>query len=366
MLTTNGVRERISLLRDVSRLLLLEKVLADKALFSDFHGVILFGPGGKRMIANDRAMSVFGSAGISTESLERFLKEITPFIPGKDGAPDFSCVAGNGMRDAFSLSLAAPKKQFLEAELSTLNIDEKRYLLFLFTDITRIKEMEIAKGEIVSVVSHELKTPMTTIQGFSEMLAQNLEGEAKEFARIIHQEAERLTRFVNTFLDVSRMEEGRQGLRLLPVMLTEVATEVVHGLLPAAGEKGTDILLEAPARLTVLMIDRDLTKQCILNLCENAIKYSPPKSLVTVRLSEQAGTITVEVEDNGYGIDPDDLDKVFRKFFRSQSESTRDVPGSGLGLSFVKEAVEAQGGAVRAESTPGKGSVFSIVFAKER
>jgi signal transduction histidine kinase len=351
---------------DVSRLLVLEKVLTDKALFSDFHGVILFGPDGKRMIANDRALSVFRSAGISTESLERFLKELTPSIPEKEGAPVFLCLSGEGTRDTFGLSLAAPKRMFLDAELSSLHVDEKRYLLFLFSDITRTKEMEIMKGEIVSVVSHELKTPMTTIQGFSEMLTQTLQGEEREFAQIIHQESERLARFVNTFLDVSRMEEGRQGVKRMPVRLNEVAAEVVHNLLPVAREKDMDILVEAPAELTILMIDRDLTKQCILNLCENAIKYSTPKNVVTVRISEQAGTITLDVADHGYGINREDLDKVFRKFFRSRSEATGDVPGSGLGLSFVKEAVEAQGGTVRAESAIGQGSVFTIVFTKER
>jgi len=132
-----------------------------------------------------------------------------------------------------------------------------------------------------------------------------------------------------------------------------------------AEKKGIKLLLQKVVdRPTPVSADRDLTKQCMINLAENAMKYSPPNREVTLQIEETEDTVRVNIIDQGYGIRNEDLNNIFQKFFRSSSEETEDIKGSGLGLSFVKEAVEAQGGQIAVTSTYGQGSTFSLVFPK--
>jgi two-component system phosphate regulon sensor histidine kinase PhoR len=234
----------------------------------------------------------------------------------------------------------------------------------VFSDITKVKELEIFKGHVVSLVSHEIKTPMTSIQGFGEILFESLEGEMKDFAGIIHRESERLIRFLNTFLDISRIEEGRQTIKFMPVALSDIVREIAREFKTIAEKNEITIFTEIPEAVNQVNIDRDLTKQCLVNLVENAIKYSPRGKNVTLTVTEEIEYIRVDVADNGIGIREEDIGRVFEKFYRSASSGSENIKGSGLGLTFVKEAIEAQGGKVSVESSSGMGSKFSISFSK--
>jgi signal transduction histidine kinase len=217
---------------------------------------------------------------------------------------------------------------------------------------------------VVSLVSHEIKTPLLSIEGFSEMLCDTLEGETKGYAVIVQKESARLIRFLNTFLDISRIEGGQQPIRTVPVMLSDAVKEVARELRAVAEENGITLRAEMPEEISPVTIDRDLTKQCLINLIENAIKYSPPGKDVIIRLIEEIDHIRTEIIDHGIGIREEEVGKVFEKFYRAYSGDTRNIQGSGLGLTFVKEAVEAQGGKVSVKSRYGKGSKFSILFLK--
>ncbi len=230
----------------------------------------------------------------------------------------------------------------------------------------QVKEIEILKNHLVSLVSHEIKTPLMSIQGMSEMLANDLAGEMKEYSAIIQKESERLIRFLNTFLDISRIEEGRQPIRLEPVILTAIVKEAARELKEFARQHRITIRTDIPEEISPAMIDKDLTKQCLLNLVENAIKYSPPDSEVILKLNEDDNHIRIETIDFGMGIRQDEIDKVFEKFYRARSNDTQNIRGSGIGLTFVREAVMAQGGKVSVESRYGEGSKFSIIFPIKR
>ena len=151
---------------------------------------------------------------------------------------------------------------------------------------------------------------------------------------------------------------------MISVNMNDVVREVASALKPIGDTNGITIHADIPDKTGDIVIDRDLTKQCIFNLVENAIKYSPSGKDVIIKLTSEPDHLKVDIIDHGYGIKEDDLNKVFEKFFRSSSDKTKNIKGSGLGLTFVKEVVEAQGGKLTLASVYGEGSIFSIMFQK--
>jgi signal transduction histidine kinase/CHASE2 domain-containing sensor protein len=362
LLTPGGIQSQAFILNEITNQLIFEKELSDRILLSDVFGVAVFDPEGDLVIANKDVHDFCQASTIALDGRDRFMEGLTPFIMEKrnEVAPFDEWL----QRTPMTVSLTKPDKQYLKVDISILPVGEKQYSLFILTNITKLKEVEILKGQIVSIVSHELKTPMTNIMGFSEILAEELDGEMKHFAGIIQEESVRLTKFVNTFLDINRIEEGRQQIKMIPVLLSDLLEEAALTLSPIAEKKGIKLLVQKADRPAPVSADRDLTKQCMINLAENAMKYSPPNREVTLQIEETEDTVRVNIIDQGYGIRNEDLSNIFEKFFRSSSEETEDIKGSGLGLSFVKEAVEAQGGQIAVTSTYGKGSTFSLIFPK--
>jgi signal transduction histidine kinase len=362
LLTPRGIQSQASVLNDITNQLIFEKELSDRILLSDVFGVAVFDPHGFLVIANRDVHDFCQANTISLESRERFMAGLFPFVmeKGYEGTSFEEWLQKTPM----TVSVTKPDKQYLKLDTSVLPVREKHYSLFIMTNITKLKEVEILKGQIVSIVSHELKTPMTNIMGFSEILVEELDGEMKHFAGIIQEESVRLTKFVNTFLDINRIEEGRQQIKMVPVALADLLEEAAQTLSPLAEKKEMKLLVQKGDRPVTVSADRDLTKQCIINLAENAMKYSPPNREVTLQIEEKEGAVRVNVIDQGFGIRSEDINNIFEKFFRSSSDETEDIKGSGLGLSFVKEAIEAQGGEIDVTSTYGKGSTFSLVFPK--
>ncbi len=362
ILTPRGIQAQAFVLNDITNQLLFEKELSDRILLSDAFGVAVFDPEGRLVIANRDVHDFCRANSISLHGRDHFMAGLAPLVmeKGNEGVPFEQWL----QRTPMTVSLTKPDKRYLKVDISILSVGEKHYSLFIITNITKIKEVEILKGQIVSIVSHELKTPMTNIMGFSEILVQDLEGQMKHFAGIIQEESIRLTKFVNTFLDINRIEEGRQQIKKGPVVLSDLLEEAAETLAPLAEKKGIKLIVEKVDGLAPISADRDLTKQCMINLAENAMKYSPPNQNVTMQIEETRDAVRVNIIDQGYGIRSEDLDKIFEKFFRSSSDEMEDIKGSGLGLTFVKEAMEAQGGQIAVASMYGKGSTFSLVFPK--
>ncbi len=362
-LTQKGIQEKAQILDDVSRQLSFEKELTDRALLSDIHGVLIFNHDRNNMLVNSLAQALFKDNNVETKDVESFLNSLAPYaLESIKHEEIMSKLYEEGL--SFTVSLEKPFKTFYKADATPFSVNEISYLLVLLSDVTKIKELELLKGHIISVVSHELKTPLTSIHGFSEILAGRLEGKMKNFAEIIHRESERLARFLNMFLDITRIEEGRQPIRMTSVNLNDVVNEVASALKPIGDKNSTTILTDTPAKTDYITVDADLTKQCIYNLVENAIKYSPSGKDVIIRLTDSPQNMKIDIIDHGYGIKEEDVKKVFEKFFRSSSDKTKNIKGSGLGLTFVKEAVEAQGGRLTLSSIYGEGSTFSIIFPK--
>jgi len=369
LLTPRGVYSKAEVLGDITDHLIFEKQLADTVIFSDVQPILLFGPDGPYILANNLAVSLFRENGVDIGTADAFMKGIAGFMEGK---PDSAVIleglyaGGSDMAPAFNVALPLPQKRYFKADTSPLTIRGKIYPLFVFSDITAMKELEILKSHVVSLVSHEIRTPLTSIEGFAKMLHDALGGELKRYASVVQQESMRLIRFLNTFLDISRIEEGRQSVRMAPAVLSGIVKEVADELRAAGEENGITLRTETPEQISAAMIDRDLTKQCIINLVENAIKYSPPGKEVIIKLVEENDHVGAKVVDFGIGIREEEMGKIFEKFYRARSRDVRNLGGSGLGLTFVKEAIEAQGGKVSVESRYGEGSMFSVLFLKNK
>jgi two-component system phosphate regulon sensor histidine kinase PhoR len=217
-------------------------------------------------------------------------------------------------------------------------------------------------------MSHELRTPLTSINGFAELLTQDqtLSPQAREFVSIIANESQRMSRMINTFLSVTQLErKDKQEVLKIPLRLDEVVRDTIASLQPVAKKKRIRLIEQPAHRIPPVAADRSLIMQAVKNLVNNAIKYSPERTTVTVSTALEAETVRVCVEDRGYGIPAEAKERVWDKFYRVVREGQeKDEESTGLGLSFVREVVEQHGGQVELDSEEGRGSKFSFTLPR--
>ena len=221
----------------------------------------------------------------------------------------------------------------------------------------RIEQLSRLRGEFIAIVSHEFRTPLTGIQGFSEMMRDDelTIPEMREYAGDINKDARRLSRLINDMLDLDQMESGLMTPKFALLDLNGIAART------AAPLNGGDhaITLDLDDRLPQIVGDADRLEQVVGNLLSNAIKYSPKGTPVEVRTRTEDGTVVLTVSDRGVGIPNDQLENIFQRY--SQTESgTRSIQGTGLGLPIVRQIVRLHDGRVWATSEPGRGSVFHV------
>jgi signal transduction histidine kinase len=216
------------------------------------------------------------------------------------------------------------------------------------------------------MVSHELKTPLTAMRTSAQVLeAAGIATETKrEMLDIILRNIDRQTNLVNDLLDLSRIESGRMKLKFERVSLDSLIADSIESVKHAASEKGIKQNLELSESLSSVKGDREKLTQVVINLLNNAIKFTPRSGEITIKTIELNGQVEVKVRDTGIGIPPEDLDKVFDKFYQVDSTLTREAGGTGLGLAICKGIVEAHNGKIWAESELGKGSTFIFTLEK--
>jgi signal transduction histidine kinase len=236
-----------------------------------------------------------------------------------------------------------------------------RGIVASLSDITRQHELQQTKNDVMALVSHEMRTPLTAIQGMSELLAQfELDPErSREMSIAIHDEAKRLTHMINQYLDITRLESGATVLRRAAVRIEALVERTLLMLDPLASERGIRLTRHLDSNVTPVIADGDLLSRAISNLVSNAVKYSPPKTEVVISARNVANGVAIEVADRGYGIPEDSLNRIFEKFYRVPRVQDVDVPGTGLGLALVREIAELHGGSVAVRSS-GAGSVFTL------
>jgi signal transduction histidine kinase len=272
---------------------------------------------------------------------------------------DERAVAVRGVRDALRtvahvLALALEHHDLLMAQQAAADR--------LAEQNAQLRELDRMKDQLVGSVSHELRTPLTSIGGYTEMLIGEefgaLNGDQMSFATTIERNCRRLNRLIDDILFVSRVDAGRLSLERSWVDINEVAGASVIAALPRAAQGQVTLDLAVDEGLPELWSDPTRLTQMFDNLISNAVKFTPPNGTIWVRLGSTGDVVHVEVEDTGMGIPPEEIDRLFERFFRTSTVG--EVAGTGLGLSIVKSIVEVHDGTISVSSTEGVGTTFRV------
>jgi two-component system phosphate regulon sensor histidine kinase PhoR len=231
-------------------------------------------------------------------------------------------------------------------------------------DLTELRRLETVRRDFVANVSHELKTPLTSISGYAEtLLGDSADPETTQrFLRTILTNARRMQRLVDDLLDLSRIEAGRWHPTLSEVDVGAAARESWAALATRAETHHIELAMDIAPDASTVSADLDAVRQVLTNLMENSLRYTPDGGRITCITRRQNGAVTVSIRDNGAGITREHLPRIFERFYRADQSRSRVEGGTGLGLAIVKHLVEAHGGRVTAESEPGSGTMVICVF----
>jgi two-component system phosphate regulon sensor histidine kinase PhoR len=327
-------------------------------------GLIVCGLDGRIVFVNRRALEIFETtegALLGSSLLERLhekgdaAKETLARLIEERSTVEREIILGTHPIRHYNLSLSSV-------------VDDSRKsgevigIVASLSDITKQHELQQMKTDVMALVTHELRTPLTAIQGISEVLT-NFDvdpNRRREMHTAIHDEAKRLARMIDDYLDITTLESGVAPLRLRPVQLPPLLDRAVLLLQPLAAKRGIVVVRRFSGELPLVLADPDLLSRAMTNLIANSIKYSPRRTEVTVTVGVDAGHVCIDVVDRGSGIPREHLGRIFEKFYRVPSVGDAETPGTGLGLAMVREIMELHRGAVTVSSAPGVGSTFSL------
>ncbi len=278
-------------------------------------------------------------------------------------------VEGEGQMFDYELKLPDLSERWLQVNAAAISnsAGEREGTILVFHDLTRLKQLERTRAEFVANVSHELRTPLSLIKGYVETLldgARKNPEVAERFLKIIERNAQRLDLLIQDLLTISALEAGRVKLNLQAVELRPLVEKVLGDLKPPADNKSITLVNQLPDLITTADLSR--LEQVFANLVDNAIKYGRTQGTVTVGGGKAGdGKIEIFVQDDGPGIPPESLDRVFERFYRVDKARSREQGGTGLGLSIVKHIVQSHGGKVWVKSELGKGATFFFTLPQE-
>lgn len=266
--------------------------------------------------------------------------------------------AAGGRRSECVIKTEGGEREIIASPAKSMEIVNG--IVVFIIDITEKQQLEEMRREFTSNVSHELKTPLTTIYGISDMLAGGIvnQEDVVRFGGEIRSEASRLVALINDIVSLSKLDEDAVPHETEDIDLYELASDIMDRLKRSAAEKSVKLLLRGVH--VILNGNKTIFDEIIYNLCDNAIKYNRPGGVCEVKISHIPQKAIITVSDTGIGIPEEYIPRIFERFYRVDKSRSRKIKGTGLGLSIVKHGVMYHGGTVRAESVPGKGTVFTV------
>ncbi|MDZ7373203.1 MAG: ATP-binding protein [candidate division KSB1 bacterium] len=323
-------------------------------------GIIAVDADGKVILVNPSASRILGSPqGLAGKSLSEFCRDPNLNLLVREAIEQGGPVSGE-------LTIPPGGQRVVSARAAPVRSRKGNVLgaVIVLQDITEVRRLEKMRRDFVANVAHELRTPITSILGYTETLLSGEVGDGETvsyFLRVIYRQAERLRAIVDDLLLLARLDapESKRAIHLEATDVRRVVEEAIEVCQPTAAGKGMRVDLECPAGLEV-MANAPLLVQAVVNLLDNAIKYSDPGKVVTVRAVREPGAVVIAVEDQGWGIPEEHLPRLFERFYRVDKSRSREMGGTGLGLAIVKHVAEVHGGRVTVRTKLGLGSTFSI------
>jgi two-component system phosphate regulon sensor histidine kinase PhoR len=304
-----------------------------------------------------------------SEALKELQYDLVLPLPFKSGSLAGAAAVGKKKSGArFSsddIELLITLADELASGLERIRLQEE--VIYERASKEKLDELNRLKTEFVSTVSHELRTPMSSIQGLTEILQDGkIKDKAKreEMVALLASESGRLSRLVHNILDFGKIEQQAKTYRFELAELRPLIDEALQVFRHKLDEAGFDVRQEYPSVPVFLNIDRDAVKQVLINLIDNAIKYSAERKMIGISLIEKEREVEIQVSDKGIGIPENDLGKIFDKFYRSTGAAGVNPKGVGLGLKIARHIMAAHHGDIGVESRPGEGSTFRLIFPK--
>ena len=340
----------------------------DEAILNSIgDGLVVIDTEGTILLINNIATNILGfdpgSEGKNIGSREIFDTQGNP-LPQEERPMRLAMATGNKVNREI---MAAPKgndKKVVLNVTATPVIENGKTIgaIAIWRDVTKEKEVDRMKTEFISIASHQLRTPLSAIKWFSEMLlhgdAGKMPDEQNEFVKNIYSSTNRMIELVNSLLNISRLESGRILVEPVPTDLKELVTSLVNDLKGRTEERQQQFTIDVEDNLPKVPLDPRLISQVYINLITNSIKYTPKGGVISVKISRKDKEIISEVKDNGYGVPAAEQKKMFKKFFRGTNVVPVETDGTGLGMYLAKSIIESSNGRIWFESAEGKGSTF--------
>ncbi len=366
----NSMAERIRQLRrsDLGKLLVAQQT-TEAAIDSLYNPVIVTDAQGGVTKLNPAAEEIFGP---EKENIGKPVGEIAHdsriALAVSETLSSQRPVAGEGAASVLAL-VAGGSEHAFRLRTTPMRDDEGRLLgaVTLLEDITHLREIDRIKSDFIATASHELRTPLTSVQMTVHLLLEEAAGalteKQHELLEACREDCDRLEKLMRDLLDLSKIEAGETAPRLLPVNASELILAAAEAFRTQVESKGVTLTVDAPVELPIVLADRAQIERVISNLVSNALRNTDPGGRTHITAVRRAGHVAVSVSDSGHGIPPEYLPSIFDKFVRVPGAPSG---GAGLGLAISKSIVEAHGGKVWLESTPGKGSRFYFSLPVDR
>ncbi len=370
-LSTSGIQRHLDRLQTVLNALNLQHHFLENLLKEELPPLILWERhGGTTIFANTHFLEFWKRYNPDGDEMlpryDAFMAAVRKHPPGEGDATRADLLDHDEFDGYLDVEVREESgaKRYLQISRHPLDAWETDFsgTLAVFQDVTEIKELERVKDEVVSIVSHELKLPLTTLLGYGEILSDSLTGDHHHYAQQICDQVKRLNRMIEDFLDIARLESGRRTLRRFPFPLGRMLEDAVGTVTVRGRQKEIEIVLRHPGKTTPMLGDEPLLLQAVINLLDNAVKFSPPRTTVSISLEEEEARFVLLVADQGPGIPEEERDAVFEKFQRGSI--TKDQEGFGLGLHLVRQIITGHRGEIEAIDSA-VGATFRVILPKE-